>query len=52
MQEQQDPDVPEEFMIDPEGAVVDPDLLKFQSQQKKSGEGPQTGQSGPERLAD
>lgn len=33
----QEEEVPEEFMIDPEGTVVDKDLLKFQSQQKKSG---------------
>lgn len=33
----QEEELPEEFMIDPEGTVVDKDLLKFQSQQKKSG---------------
>jgi len=30
-------ELPEEFMINAEGAIVDEDLLKFQSQQKKSG---------------
>ncbi|CAK0897851.1 unnamed protein product [Prorocentrum cordatum] len=34
-EEQQE--LPEEFMIDPEGAIVDDDLMKFQSQQKKQG---------------
>lgn len=36
-EEDQEQEVPEEFMIDPEGAVVDNDLLKFQNKQKKSG---------------
>jgi len=36
-EEDQEQELPEEFMIDPEGTVVDEDLLKFQSQQKKSG---------------
>eukprot|EP00933_Yihiella_yeosuensis_P063131 TRINITY_DN66208_c0_g1_i1.p1 TRINITY_DN66208_c0_g1~~TRINITY_DN66208_c0_g1_i1.p1 ORF type:complete len:843 (-),score=233.01 TRINITY_DN66208_c0_g1_i1:235-2763(-) len=35
--ENNDEELPEEFMIDPEGTVVDKDLLKFQNQQKKSG---------------
>lgn len=30
-------EIPEEFLIDPEGAIVDEELLKFQQQQKKSG---------------
>jgi len=30
-------ELPEEFMISAEGAIVDEDLLKFQNQQKKSG---------------
>jgi len=36
-EDNQEDQVPEEFMIDPEGVVLDKDLLKFQSQQKKSG---------------
>jgi len=36
-EDQEEQELPEEFMIDPEGTVMDDDLLKFQSQQKKSG---------------
>jgi len=36
-EEQQEDELPEEFMIDAEGAIVDQELLKFQNKQKRSG---------------
>eukprot|EP00929_Paragymnodinium_shiwhaense_P016047 TRINITY_DN124189_c0_g1_i1.p1 TRINITY_DN124189_c0_g1~~TRINITY_DN124189_c0_g1_i1.p1 ORF type:complete len:872 (+),score=261.87 TRINITY_DN124189_c0_g1_i1:76-2691(+) len=36
-EEKEQQELPEEFMIDAEGAIVDEDLLKFQQQQKKQG---------------
>ena len=36
-EEESNPDVPEEFILDPEACMVDPDLLLFSSSKSKSG---------------
>tara|TARA_Y100001970_G_scaffold12893_1_gene14696 strand:+ start:12708 stop:14861 length:2154 start_codon:yes stop_codon:yes gene_type:complete len=36
-QEESNPDIPEEFILDPEACMVDPDLLLFSSSKSKSG---------------
>ena len=36
-EEESNPDIPEEFILDPEGCMVDPDLLLFSSAKSKAG---------------